>query len=226
MERGTAVRLKPGVKAPNVESIPPGEMANRLIVGAPEKVLGQLRDYEALGLEEFVVSPLGSQQQVIETMRLLARDVIPHFATSRGRVVQARADRGGRVSPEAAEAAIRSRYALPADWRAWEPPQWLRHIQAVAARNDPRQAYIFDFAYSPTVKGGIDTYVDGERTLSRVIDVGCPECGRPVVIMFHRRNQETIAQIREIATRMMRESDWHSTHAPVQAASPVGAAAR
>ena len=113
-----------------------------------------------------------------------------------------------------AEATYANAYGLALDWRTWDTAQWLAHVEAAAAAGDPRRCYVFDFAIAPRVKGGVDTYIDPARKLSRIADVGCPECGRPVVAIFHRRDGETVAAMRDAVTRVMRAGEWHPRHQP------------
>jgi hypothetical protein len=113
-----------------------------------------------------------------------------------------------------ADATYANAYGLALDWRTWDTAQWLAHVEAAAVAGDPRRCYVFDFAIAPRVKGGVDTYIDPARRLSRIADVGCPECGRPVVAIFHRRDGETVATMRDAVTRVMRAGEWHPRHQP------------
>jgi alkanesulfonate monooxygenase SsuD/methylene tetrahydromethanopterin reductase-like flavin-dependent oxidoreductase (luciferase family) len=221
VEKGLVRGLKPGVQVPLTEAIPIEELRNRLVIGDPETCVQKLRDYEALGFDEFVIDPIGSREQTIRSLRLFAKHVLPHFrkaAPDRPSVPVA----GARMDPAArargtdavAEAAIAAVYDLGPDWRTWETRQWVAYVEAAAARGEPRRCYVFDFALAPRVKGGVDTYVDGERKLSRITDVGCPECGRPVVALFHRREGETVATMRSEVTRSMIAGQWHPAHQP------------
>lgn len=219
LEKGYVRGLKPGVDVPPVEAIPIEELATRLLVGDPESCVKKLREYEALGFNEFVVDPIGDHQQTMRSLRLLKEDVMPHFrkeTIARGRApVPARpATPRGPAEDHVAEATYANAYGLALDWRTWDTSQWLAHVDAAAAAGDPRRCYVFDFAIAPRVKGGVDTYIDPARRLSRIADVGCPQCGRPVVAIFHRRDGETVAAMRDASTRVMRAAEWHPRHQP------------
>jgi alkanesulfonate monooxygenase SsuD/methylene tetrahydromethanopterin reductase-like flavin-dependent oxidoreductase (luciferase family) len=219
LERGYVRSLKPGVQVPPVEAIPLEELAMRLLVGDPESCVKKLREYEALGFDEFVVDPIGDHQQTMRSLRFLAEEVFPHFRREtlprRPAVTPARS---GAPRPHAedhvAEATYANAYGLGSDWRTWDTAQWLSHVEATAAAGDHRRCYVFDFAIAPRVKGGVDTYIDPARKLSRIADVGCPECGRPVVAIFDRRAAETVAAMRAEVTRVMRAGEWHPRHQP------------
>jgi alkanesulfonate monooxygenase SsuD/methylene tetrahydromethanopterin reductase-like flavin-dependent oxidoreductase (luciferase family) len=219
LEKGYVRALKPGLDVPPVEVIPIEELATRLLVGDPDSCVKKLREYEALGFDEFVVDPIGDQQQTMRSLRLLAEEVLPHFrkegATRRfAPPLPQSTTRRGQAEDHVAEATYANAYGLNFDWRTWDTAQWLAHVEAVAAAGDPRRCYVFDFAIAPRVKGGVDTYIDPTRKLSRIADVGCPECGRPVVAIFHRRDGETVAAMREAVTRVMRAAEWHPRHLP------------
>ena len=219
LEKGYVRGLKPGIQVPPVEATPIEEIATRLLVGDPESCVKKLREYEALGFDEFVVDPIGDHQQTMRSLRLLAEEVFPHFrkeAVSRWSAPSParRATSRPQAEDRVAEATYANAYGLGVDWRTWDTAQWLAHFEAAGAAGDPRRCYVFDFAIAPRVKGGVDTYIDGARKLSRIADVGCPECGRPVVAVFHRRDGETVAAMRDEVTRVMRAGEWHPRHQP------------
>jgi flavin-dependent trigonelline monooxygenase, oxygenase component len=81
LEKGYIRGLKPGVNVPPVEAIPIDDLATRLLVGDPESCVKKLREYEALGFDEFVVDPIGDHQQTMRSLRLLKEHVMPHFRT-------------------------------------------------------------------------------------------------------------------------------------------------
>jgi hypothetical protein len=202
-----------------VEAIPIEELATRLLVGSPESCVKKLREYEALGFDEFVVDPIGDHQQIMRSLQLLNEEVMPHFrkeVVARGFTpLQARhATPRASADDHVAEATYANAYGLGLDWRTWDTTQWLAHLEAAAVAGDSRRCYVFDFAVAPRVKGGVDTYIDPARKLSRIAEVGCPECGRPVVAIFHRRDGETVAAMREAVTHMMRVGEWHPRHQP------------
>ena len=219
LEKGYVRGLKPGIQVPPVEAIPVEEIATRLVVGDPESCVKKLREYEALGFDEFVVDPIGDHQQTMRSLRLLAAEVFPHFRKEAvPRWSPPPPDQAATSRPQAAdhvaEATYANAYGLSPDWRTWDTAQWLAHVEATAAAGDSRRCYVFDFAIAPRVKGGVDTYIDGARKLSRIADIGCPDCGRPVVAVFHRRDAETVAAMRDEVTRIMRASEWHPRHQP------------
>ena len=141
-----------------MEAIPIEELATRLLVGDPESCVKKLREYEALGFDEFVVDPIGDHQQTMRSLRLLREEVMPHFRKKRlpdgphlrplGMPPHGRTQRiTWRKRP------MRTRTDSPWIGGRGTLAQWLAHVEAAAAAGDPRRCYVFDFAIAPRVKG-------------------------------------------------------------------------
>ena len=59
----------------------PQEMQESLIVGSPEDCIRYLENVQRLGITHILFRPaLNDQRHVLQTIRLLGTDVIPHFA--------------------------------------------------------------------------------------------------------------------------------------------------
>ena len=219
LEKGYVRGLKPGIDVPPVEAIPIEELATRLLVGDPESCVKKLREYEALGFDEFVVDPIGDHQQTMRSLQLLREEVLPHFRQERvarpspppsAPVATARAQAEDHV----AEATYANAYGLSLDWRTWDTPSVARAPGSRRRRGRATPLLRLRLCARAACQRGVDTYIDPARKLSRIADVGCPECGRPVVAIFHRRDGETVAAMRDAVTRVMRTGEWHPRHQP------------
>ena len=207
---------------PDGSVIPPDELANRLVVGDPETCVRRLLEYEALGFDEYILYlDFGQdQREVMGSLRLFAEQVLPHFHREPGPVRLPGSAFGRRLGPRGAardaeaEAALAAVYGLGPTWRDWPIADWLRHCDRAAAAGDSRQCYVFDFTMAPQVKADAGGYIGGSGRLSMISDQGCPECGRPVIAVFHRRALESPSTMRAELHRLMREEGWHSAHAP------------
>ena len=59
----------------------PQEMQESLIVGSPEECIRYLENMQRLGITHVLFRPtMRDQKYVLQTIRLLGTDVIPHFA--------------------------------------------------------------------------------------------------------------------------------------------------
>ena len=183
----------------------------------------RLREYEALGFNEFMVYlDLGQdQREVMTSLRLFADQVLPHFHQAPGPVRLPGSAFGRRLhnrrredSTSEAEASVSAAYGLRPGWRDWPIAEWLDHCERSAAAGGDRLCYVFDFALAPQVKADAGGYIGGSGRLSMISDQGCPGCGRPVIAIVHRRERESPAAMRAELDRVLREEGWHPTHAP------------
>jgi hypothetical protein len=100
---------------------------------------------------------------------------------------------------------------LAGDWVSWEADEWLGQFE-LASAGPRRRSYIFDFATAPKVRAHADGAVDIQGLLRLISDMGCPECGRPVIALYRRREGEDRAAITRHLTERMRELRWHERH--------------
>ena len=100
---------------------------------------------------------------------------------------------------------------LRGDWMEWEADAWLAQFERAWAA-EQRVSYIFDFATAPRVRAHADGSVDVQGLLRLVSDVGCPECGRPIIGLYRRREAEDRAAIVRHLEGRMRELRWHERH--------------
>jgi hypothetical protein len=191
------------------------ELISRSIIGDPEACVEQIRQYEAMGADAFVMyTDVGQPQaEVMRALELFGERVLPHFAddrpSPRPRPLVGRSQDAPRRSsgpPIVIDAA-----GLPDGWVAWEGHEWLEHFDRAAA-NGRRQSYIFDFTATPKVRAHADGSIDNDGRLRLVSDTGCPDCGRPVVALFRRWHDEDRARIRQDLAERMRALRWHERH--------------
>src|SRR5581483_127800 len=206
---------------PEGTDLTPADLAERTLTGDPETCARKLREYEALGFDEFIVcADFGqSQAQVMRSLRQFAEQVMPHFRDRAGRAMERRIPaaagvggaRDGRSSAADMHPTRRTasrgdpaeiKRALLAEderrfgagWRAWEAGDWLAHFDRLRAAGDERRCYVFDFDCAPLVRGDAGGFVlEGHLMLLR--DEGCPECGRPILALYRRWTPETVPEM-------------------------------
>jgi alkanesulfonate monooxygenase SsuD/methylene tetrahydromethanopterin reductase-like flavin-dependent oxidoreductase (luciferase family) len=201
------------VPLPRGYDISPDEMIARGIMGDPEHCVERLRQYEAIGAESFIMTFDWGQPQrdILRSMELFAEQVMPHFAGGPPPRRPA-PDPHGRRHTALREPVLIDVEGLAGDWVSWEADEWLGQFERawIAGR---RRSYLFDFASAPRVRAHADGAVDIQGLMRLVSDVGCPDCGRPVIALFRRREGEDRAAIVAHLTERMRELRWHERHA-------------
>jgi alkanesulfonate monooxygenase SsuD/methylene tetrahydromethanopterin reductase-like flavin-dependent oxidoreductase (luciferase family) len=205
------------VPLPASYDITPDELIARGVMGDADHCVERLRQYEALGADTFILNFDWGQPQrdILRAMELFAKRVMPHFA---GGPAPRRPipDPHGRRHTAIREPVLIDVGGLSGDWMTWEADEWLGHLERVW-HAERRRGYIFDFASAPKVRAHADGAVDNPGFLRLVSDVGCPECGRPVIALFRRWEGEDKAAIVRHLTERMRELRWHERHTNRQA---------
>lgn len=195
--------------------ISPEELIARSIIGDPETCVERIREYQALGADGFVFyADVGQPQaDVMRSLELFAERVLPHFAddrpTPRPRPIVGRAQDAPRRTPR--PPLLLDTAGLPDGWVTWEGDEWLAHFER-ASTNGQRQSYIFDFTATPKVRAHADGSVDNDGRLRLVSDTGCPDCGRPVIALVRRWQDEDRAEMRRQLAERMRALSWHEQH--------------
>jgi hypothetical protein len=197
---------------PKGYDISPEELIARGVMGDPEHCVERLRQYEALGADSFILTFDWGQPQrdIIRSMELFAERVMPHFAGDRP-AARPVPDPHGRSRTAVREPVLIDVGGLAGDWMAWEADEWLGQFERAWA-GERRRSYIFDFATAPKVRAHADGSVDVQGLLRLISDVGCPECGRPVIALYRRREGEDRAAIARHLSERMRELGWHERH--------------
>jgi hypothetical protein len=182
------------------------------VIGDPEHCVARLREYEALGADSFVVNFDWGQPQrdILRSLELFAEHVMPHFADDRP-AARPVPDPHGRARTAVREPVMIDIEGLGGDWTSWEADEWLGQFERVRAA-ERRRSYIFDFATAPRVRAHADGSVDVQGLLRLVSDVGCPDCGRPVIALYRRWEGEERAAITRHLGERMRELGWHERH--------------
>jgi hypothetical protein len=201
----------------------PKDLIARSIIGDPETCVERIRQYEALGADGFVLyTDVGQpQSDVMRSLELFAERVLPYFADDRPApkprpVVGRRQDAPRRLGGAPLHL---DTDGLPDGWATWEGAEWLAHFDR-ASTNGRRQSYIFDFTATPKVRAHADGSIDNEGRLRLVSDAGCPDCGRPVVALFRRWQDEDRGRIRQDLAERMRALRWHERHSQKPSAAP------
>jgi alkanesulfonate monooxygenase SsuD/methylene tetrahydromethanopterin reductase-like flavin-dependent oxidoreductase (luciferase family) len=200
--------------------IAPDELAARLVAGDPETCVAKLRQYAAMGFDEFVVHlDFGlDQERTMRSLRLFAKEVMPHFAqdtvatTRRAPTTRNGSARVRMAASSEVEAATAEAYGLGSDWRRWEVQDWLTHFDKNQTAR--RKMLVFDFATAPRVKADAAGFVGGSGRLWMISDEGCPECGRPLIALFSRDAEESPSALRAELRAELRTGNWHGSHAP------------
>jgi alkanesulfonate monooxygenase SsuD/methylene tetrahydromethanopterin reductase-like flavin-dependent oxidoreductase (luciferase family) len=200
------------VPLPRGYDISAAELIARGVMGDPEHCVERLRQYEALGAESFIMTFDWGQPQrdVLRSLELFGERVLPHFPDDRParRPVP---DPHGRRRTAVRPPVLLDVEGLAGDWVAWEADEWLGHFERAWA-GERRRSRVFDFASAPKVRAHADGAVDIQGFLRLVSDLGCPECGRPVIALFRRWEGEDKAAIARHLTERMRELHWHEGH--------------
>lgn len=192
------------------------ELISRSIIGDAETCVEQIRQYEALGGDAFVVyMDVGQPQaEILRSLELFAERVLPHFAddrpSRRPRPLVGRSQDAPRRAGK--PPLLIDTDGLPDGWVTWEGSEWIEHFDRASSNGRRRQSYIFDFSATPKVRAHADGSIDNDGRLRLVSDTGCPDCGRPVVALFRRWHDEDRARIRQDLAERMRELRWHEHH--------------
>lgn len=200
------------VPLPKGYDISPAELIARGVIGDPESCVERLREYEALGADAFVLYFDWGQPQkdIMRTLELFAERVMPHFADDRP-ARRPIPDPHGRARTTVREPVLIDVEGLEGDWTSWEADEWFGQFERASACSR-RRSYIFDFATAPKVRAHADGSVDVQGLLRLVSDVGCPDCGRPVIALYRRWEGEDRAAITRHLGERMRELRWHERH--------------
>ncbi|MGH7264432.1 MAG: LLM class flavin-dependent oxidoreductase [Candidatus Rokuibacteriota bacterium] len=200
------------VPLPAGYDIAPEELIARGVMGDPDHCVERIREYEALGADAFIVTFDWGQPQrdILRSMELFAERVMPHFADDRPAARPA-PDPHRRARTAVREPVLVDVEGLAGSWMTWEAEEWLRQFER-ASGPPRRRSYVFDFATAPKVRAHADGSVDVQGLLRLVSDVGCPDCGRPVIALYRRREGEDRAAITRHLTERMRALRWHERH--------------
>ena len=200
------------VPLPTGYDISPEELIARGVIGDPDHCVERLRQYAALGADAFIANFDWGQPQrsILRSMELFAERVMPHFADDRP-PTRPIPDPHGRARTTVREPVLIDVEGLAGDWVSWEVDEWLGQFELPSAGRG-RRSYIFDFATAPKVRAHADGAVDIQGLLRLISDMGCPECGRPVIALYRRREGEDRAAITRHLTERMRELRWHERH--------------
>jgi Luciferase-like monooxygenase len=194
------------------------DITERSITGDPETCLQKLLAYEATGADEFIANmDFGQpQKQVLQSIELFARHVIPRFRDRAGS--EQRPSR--RAARDRAASAERRQHLLAwadgrfgAGWRDWTAAAWLRHFEQMPATGDRRSLYVFDFSLAPqNARADAGGNMEPSGRLMMLRDQPCPKCARPVIGVFYRWGGESPTQMRAEVARRLDELDWHASH--------------
>ena len=189
-------------------------LVERSIVGNADACIQKLREYEATGAHEFIAHMDYGQEQkaILKSIAAFGQKVIPHF---RGRTSEGR--RRGRASIDPALSAQRREQLLASaerafgeGWRGWTVGAWLQYCERPS---NERNCYVFDFSLAPqNARADPAGVMEATGRLMMIRDQACPECGRPVIGFFYRRNGESATQMRAAITEQLKEMTWHAVH--------------
>jgi alkanesulfonate monooxygenase SsuD/methylene tetrahydromethanopterin reductase-like flavin-dependent oxidoreductase (luciferase family) len=197
---------------PQGYDISPEDLIARSVMGEPELCVERLREYEALGADALIANFDWGQPlpDILRSMELFAERVLPHFVDERpaGRPVP---DPHGGARTAVREPVLLDVEGLAGDWMHWEADRWFEQFERASAA-ERRPSYIFDFATAPKVRAHADGSVDVQGLLRLVSDVGCPDCGRPVIALYRRWEGEDRAAITRSLAERMRALGWHERH--------------
>jgi alkanesulfonate monooxygenase SsuD/methylene tetrahydromethanopterin reductase-like flavin-dependent oxidoreductase (luciferase family) len=189
-------------------------LAERSVVGDPDACVEKLREYEATGAHEFIAHMDYGQPQkaILESIQTFGTKVIPHF---RGRTSEGRRRGRARVDPavsaERRERLLaRARREFGDGWRGWTVSGWLQHFERSATEES---CHVFDLSLAPqNARADPAGVMEPTGRLMMIRDQACPECGRPVIGLFYRRNGESGTQMRQVITERLKEMTWHAMH--------------
>jgi alkanesulfonate monooxygenase SsuD/methylene tetrahydromethanopterin reductase-like flavin-dependent oxidoreductase (luciferase family) len=189
-------------------------LVERSIVGNADACVQKLKEYEATGAHEFIAHMDFGQdvKAILRSIEAFGTKVIPHF---RGKTSEGR--RRGRAAIDPALSAARRERLLASGqqefgegWRGWTVGAWLQHYERPL---NEKNCHVFDLSVAPqNARADPAGVTEPTGRLMMIRDQACPECGRPVIAFFYRRNGESGTQMRAVIAERLKELNWHALH--------------
>ena len=189
-------------------------LVERSIVGNADACVQKLKEYEATGAHEFIAHMDFGQdvKAILRSIEAFGTKVIPHF---RGKTSEGR--RRGRATLDPALSAARRERLLASGqqefgegWRGWTVGAWLQHYERPSNETN---CHVFDLSVAPqNARADPAGVTEPTGRLMMIRDQACPECGRPVIALFYRRNGESGTQMRAAIAERLKELNWHALH--------------
>lgn len=201
-----------------LDPLPPGlqitaeQLAERCVVGDPDSVLRQVREYRDMGMTEFIANmDFGqSQRDILHSIELFGSKIIRQDWTSAGSLGPAKS--AGGASAEKRDA-LRNAYEtrFGTQWQDWREADWINWFERKAAAGE-ETFEIFDVSVNPGLRAEATGIVPtaGKLCLSR--NLACPKCGRPSLVLSYRPNGEAPKELAEAAAASSQWTDWHDRH--------------
>jgi hypothetical protein len=188
-------------------------LIERSIVGDASACVQKLREYEATGAHEFIAHMDYGQPQkaILKSIEAFGTKVIPHFRGRPSEGRQRRASLDPAVSTQRRERLLASaQRELGEGWRDWTVGAWLQHFER---STNGESFHVFDFSLAPqNARADPAGVMEGTGRLMMIRDQACPECGRPVIGLFYRRNGESATQMKTAIAGRLKERTWHALH--------------
>ena len=85
------------------------------------------------------------------------------------------------------------------------------HFDRARHNGEPGSFYVFDYDAGPRVHANVnDSIVKADLLLLR--DDSCPECNRPVNVVYRNWAGEEKPKMHERVMKYLSESNWHKQH--------------
>lgn len=204
-----------------LDALPPGleipaeTLRERTVTGDPASVLAQVREFQQMGMTEFIAyMDFGqSQRDVLRSIELFGKHVIAED-WSKGTVDLLDACSRPGHQERRAELEARGDKAFGIGWRQWREVEWIGHFEAKVDRSPVAALHeIFDIAVNPTnIRAEATGIVPPSGKLCVARDLKCPVCKRPAVALSYRGNGESPAALRESASMLAIWDALHDLH--------------
>jgi alkanesulfonate monooxygenase SsuD/methylene tetrahydromethanopterin reductase-like flavin-dependent oxidoreductase (luciferase family) len=209
---------KPVMGYGSLEPLPAGleitaeQLAERCVVGDPDAVLRQVREYRDMGMTEYIAHmDFGqSQRDILRSIELFGSKVISQDWSMSG----SRRPKtfGGGASAEKRQA-LQARYAerFGAQWQELREADWIKWFEEKSARGE-ETFEIFDVSVNPGLRAEATGIVPTTGKLCLLRNLSCPKCGRPSIVLSYRARGEAPSALAEAAARSEQWNDWHDRH--------------
>lgn len=188
------------------------QLTERCVVGDPDSVLEQVREYRDMGMTEFIANmDFGqSQKDILRSIELFGSKVISQDWIKSGSGAPRTAS--GGASAEKREALRREgEERFGSQWQEWREADWINWFELKAERGE-ETFEIFDVSINPGLRAEATGIVPTTGKLCLLRNLQCQKCGRPSLVLTYRPRGEAPKDLGEAALRSSKWDTWHERH--------------